>query len=165
MQNNKFTEFNPLLAIANELIKNTSSKLEKDFLRTFCCSPLLGQQKFPVSDTYAFYKENEDKQLTDEIEKISLKIYLAGYRKEDIEVSEDPSNNTVVVSGEINNNQHFPKGDNVKRYTQGASSKKFTARYSMIPKFKLSSANMIDGVLSLEFDPVAEYQVKKIKID
>ena len=116
------------------------------------------------SDVLDLYVKNEEGETTEEVEKISLKVYLAGYTKDNIEVSEDPANNSIIVSGEISENEHFPKADHVKRYTQGASSKKFKVRYSMFPKFKLDNASMNDGVLSIDFTPTEDFKVKKIDI-
>jgi HSP20 family molecular chaperone IbpA len=166
MQNNKNgTQFNPLLTLVNDLIKNTTSKLEKDFLHNVCSNPLLEQHKFPVSDTYVSYIKNDEGLVTDEVDNISLKIYLAGYTKENIDLMEDPTNNSFIISGSISDNEHFPTGDHVKRYTNGASSRKFKIRYSMIPKFKLNNVTMKDGVLSINFIPNKELQVKKINIE
>lgn len=163
-------KFYSLVTLANEMAKAASSQLEKDTLNTLFSSPLLVNQKFPVSDTYVYYKKQEEKSkeevLPEEIEKVSLKLYLAGYTKEDITVAEDPANNSIVVSGDVQSgNEHFPNQEEAIRQTQNASSRKFKVRYGMLPRFKLDSVKMKDGVLSIDFTPIEDLKVKKIEIE
>ena len=163
-------KFYAISDLANELLKSAHSQLERDTLNTFFSSPLLVNQKFPISDTYVYYRKKEEEseqkeKLPEEIEKVSLKLYLAGYTKEDITVSEDPANNSIVVSGEVKaDSEHFPKEDHVVRQTQNASSRKFKVRYGLLPKFKLEGVTMKDGVLSIDFTPIEDFKVKQIEI-
>ena len=168
MTTRKFTSLSQLM---NELMHVAHTQLEKDAVQSFCSNPLLTTSKFPVSDTYVYYKkqeenkENSEEKVVEEIEKISLKLYLAGYTKENVRVMEDPANNSIIVEGDVKEgNEHFPKENHIIRQTQGASGRKFKVRYSMIPKFKLDSVTMKDGVLSIDFTPIEDLKVKQINI-
>ena len=171
MNTRKFTTLAQLL---NEAVNVAHTQIEKDLAQSFCFNPLVTNNKFPVSDTYIYYKKQEEsvdeseeskEKIVEEVEKISLKLYLAGYTKDNVKVLEDPANNSIIVEGEVKEgNEHFPKEEHVKRTTQGASGRKFRVRYTMIPKFKLEGVTMKDGVLSIDFTPIEDLRVKQINI-
>ena len=169
-------KFTTLAQLLNEAVNVAHTQIEKDLAQSFCFSPLVTSNKFPVSDTYVYYKKQEEsvegsekeenkEKVVEEIEKISLKLYLAGYTKDNIKVMEDPANNSIIVEGDVKEgNEHFPKKDHIVRQTQGASGRKFKVRYSMIPKFKLEGVTMKDGVLSIDFTPIEDLRVNQINI-
>lgn len=164
MTTRKITTLSQLM---NELMQVAHTQIEKDAVQSFCSNPLLTNSKFPVSDTYVYYKKQEEskEKVVEEVEKISLKLYLAGYTKDNIRVMEDPANNNIIVEGDVKEgNEHFPKEDYIVRQTKGASCRKFKVRYSMIPKFKLDSVTMKDGVLSIDFTPIEDLRVKQVNI-
>lgn len=157
---NKRSNLGEVTPVFNQLLKQAHSVLEREFINTFMTNPLVNCQKFPISDTYVYFEDEEQ----NVVQKIEVKFYLAGYRKEDVQVALNP-NNTFTVSGEVQSeNQHFPTDENIKRFTQGASKKKFSATYSIVQNYELSECNMEDGVLNITFLPQEDKKAQKIEI-
>lgn len=157
---NKVMSLIPIIQMADSLLKDVHTAFEKDLLKNIQRNCMIQTEHFPVSDTYVHYV-NSDKKV---IEKVSLKLYLAGYKKEDIEVQINENDKTLIISGQVKDNEHFPVGDNIQRLTQKASAKKFRVDYN-INKYEVSNVNMSEGVLTVDLIPVKDSSFKRLDIN
>ena len=53
-------KFTTLAQLLNEAVNVAHTQIEKDLAQSFCFSPLVTSNKFPVSDTYVYYKKQEE---------------------------------------------------------------------------------------------------------
>lgn len=161
MTNKHNMGLHPLFQVAENLLKETQTSFEKGFLKDLQKNCLIQVENFPVADTYIYYKDADKK----EVEKISLKLYLSGYRKEDITIEANDADRTLTIKGEIKEtNEHFPEGEHIQRLTQRASAKKFQTTYN-INKYEVFKVVMNDGVLNIDLIPTKKSELKQIEIN
>lgn len=159
MQQNNQTIPN-FLNILDKSISNCQSNFEKEVLYLMSQSSFVLQSKFPRADTYIEYEDSKKEKL----KRIILKLYIAGFTKDDINIEILDSENTLIISGNLkNNSKHFPKSDNIEKISSNASAKNFKIKYGM-GKFEFYEANLNDGVLDIIIKPNKDKNLRRIDI-
>jgi molecular chaperone IbpA len=78
---------------------------------------------------------------------IVIEIALAGYHKDDINISRD--NNSVVVTGE---REDSTKSNDIKVIRKNIAARSFTKLYTVAAEYDKASASFDDGILSIVFE-------------
>ena len=89
-------------------------------------------------------------------DKIILSLALAGFRKDEISITE--TNGVLTISG-----SHVDTDEKEYLY-KGIGSRSFENRWKLYNYFKVESAEMVDGMLSVTMSRVVPSDDKKIEI-
>lgn len=116
--------------------------------------------KFTTSDSnsYTNYKSNYN--LYEFEDKYLLEFYLAGYKKEDVEI--EVENGVLSISGK----REIPKYENSTPKYKGVFNEKFKKEFEVDSTVNIESikANFSDGVLIIELFKHEDKKPKKITI-
>ena len=158
------TSFNAIFKMLDEFKFNSTNMAEKNELQRLINNSLFSPSRstFPKVDIYTEYTKDSEGKITEKIDKLHYKIFVAGYKKEDISVT--TQNNKIVVEGKVgDDNNHFPNKEEIQRLTYNVSAKKFKL---LIPyeNSEIESASMEDGVLTVTVKSVIDKNTQKIDI-
>lgn len=138
---NNNSQFDSLFANLNKLNQNFYKQLlflNSDF-----------ESKFPLIEKYLKKDENGN------IEAIHLKIFAAGFSKDDLSIKYNENNHVLLISGNPKETRkHFPQtNDRLVKLTNNVSQRSFSIKLN-INGFNYENFDYSDGVLSFDLIPL-----------
>lgn len=147
-----YRSFSLIPELSSNLLSDRFTQIDSLFSR------LTGEK--PLVDTSAYNLLQKDK------EHYELIVSVPGYQQDELDVS--VFNNQLTIKGmhDVEQNETSDEKDSIKWLHKGIKKNAFSLRFNLDHRIKIQSANLAQGLLTLEFtyDIPEEEKPQKIKI-
>lgn len=139
--------------MSNNLLSDRFTEIDSLFSR------LTGEK--PISDTSAYNLLQKDK------EHYELTVSVPGYQLDELDVSVLNNQLTIKAVHDVEQNEASDEKDGIKWLHKGIKKSAFSLSFNLDHRIKIQSANLDQGLLTLEFtyDIPEEEKPQKITID